>query len=52
MARNQFASVEIDLRNIQDDVIAFVAENLTPEDVFNDKALRAWAQENGFTETE
>ena len=51
MAKRYLASVEIDLRDIQDDVIAYAAENLSPEDVFSYEDLRAWALENEFTET-
>lgn len=39
MARSQFASIEIDFRDIQDEVIDFVKEHLEPDDVFDEAAL-------------
>jgi len=44
MARSQFASIEIDFRNIQDEVIEFVKEHLDPEDVFGEEPLTKWAR--------
>jgi|GEM_PF-4657795 len=52
MAKVQFVSVEIDLRDIQDDVVLFVKETLAPDDVFDENALRKWALANGFNENE
>ena len=42
----------LDLRDIQDDVVAFVKETLKPDDVFEEADLRKWALANGFTESE
>lgn len=31
------------------EVAEWIAENLTPEDVFTDSQLEEWAEENGYT---
>jgi hypothetical protein len=35
--------------NILGDVTEWVADNLDPEDVFTEKQLEEWAEDNGFT---
>jgi hypothetical protein len=42
------------LRNdgLLEHALAWIASNLSPEDVFPERELREWAKENGFTETE
>ena len=32
-----------------DTVVGWVADNLDPEDVFTEKQLEEWAEDNGFT---
>jgi len=34
------------------EIIAYVSEEFTPEEVFNDDVLRNWAEDNGFVEEE
>ena len=48
--RSQYVSIEVDLVDIQDEVIQFVKDNLEPQDVFDEPALRNWALENEFVE--
>lgn len=36
-------------RYILDDFIEWIQVNMKPYDVFNDKQLSAWAEENGYT---
>lgn len=45
MARSQFASIEIDFREIEDEVIDFVKEHLDPESVFGEERLNKWARQ-------
>lgn len=55
MASNQAkAQLAVDIEghlNVEeliDDSVTSVAENLKPEDVFDESQLEEWAQENGF----
>jgi len=36
-------------RSLLEDAIAWIAENMEPEDVFSEKALEAWATRHGMT---
>lgn len=36
------------LKDILDDILVAVAEHCQPEDVFDEDALTAWAENNGF----
>lgn len=38
----------VNFDEIMDDIIAGVAENLSPEDVFSDEQLQNWAENNGY----
>ena len=40
------------LDDIVGDMVNSVKENLKPEDVFNDKQLGEWAEENDYTKSE
>lgn len=36
--------------NMFEDVVEWIRENLKPDDVFGDKSLKEWAEENGFVQ--
>ena len=35
-----------------EEAIDWIQSNMNPEDVFDEKALEAWAKENGYEETD
>lgn len=47
---NQKFKDEIITRYPLDEAIDFIASNLNPEDVFDEKILAYWATSNGFKE--
>jgi hypothetical protein len=38
--------------DLLESAVGWIAENLDPEDVFSDAALRLWAKDNGLVEDE
>lgn len=40
--------IHIDLGIDLDEVVTYIKENLSPGDVFDNKQLKGWAEENGF----
>lgn len=49
---NGKVSAEIDLDSIEDEVLEWVEDRFSPEDVFSGAALNVWAEENGFTKVD
>lgn len=44
------ATINVD--DILDQIVTTIAENLSPEDVFQEKDLKTWAEENGYVKGE
>lgn len=38
--------------NLLEDAIAWIAKNMSPDDVFDEKTLDAWASDNGYVKSE
>ena len=41
---------EVNLSEIELEILGWVKDNFSPDDVFSDKQLRIWALNNGFIE--
>lgn len=46
---NGRVSVDIDLDVIEEEVLEWVQDRFRPDDIFKEKELSDWAEENGFT---
>lgn len=48
---NEFIAALIS-RDLLEEAISWIAKNLNPEDVFDRRTLEAWANDNGYEESE
>jgi len=49
IAQDAAAYIEIDDVYSDSDILGYISETWTPEDVFEDWQLAAWAENNGYT---